>query len=285
MRTRLVLISALLLPCLGVLADQKSPSAEFPFEYNEGMIWITVQTGKSPRPLNFLLDSGAGASVLNLSTMQRLGLPLGNRIEVQGVDSTATGYFPQRLTALASGVPLPKQYIAVDLDKLSDACHCEVDGLIGADFFHERVVQIDFAAHKIRILARSSPLATDDILPLKQNRRALLAPVTVNGKEKQWVRVDTGCASALQWVNTGTPAENRSHRIAVALKEISVDLIPVTVRIGNTQISSVSAELHKRPIFTGENGLLGNGLLSRFSSVTIDAKAGRLILQPRTATP
>jgi Aspartyl protease len=285
MRTRLVLISALLLLCLGVLADQKSPSAEFPFEYNEGMIWITVQTGKSPRPLNFLLDSGAGASVLNLSTMQRLGLPLGNRIEVQGVDSTATGYFPQRLTALASGVPLPKQYIAVDLDKLSDACHCEVDGLIGADFFHERVVQIDFAAHKIRILARSSPLATDDILPLKQNRRALLAPVTVNGKEKQWVRVDTGCASALQWVNTGTPAENRSHRIAVALKEISVDLIPVTVRIGNTQISSVSAELHKRPIFTGENGLLGNGLLSRFSSVTIDAKAGRLILQPRTATP
>jgi hypothetical protein len=69
------------------------------------------------------------------------------------------------------------------------------------------------------------------------------------------------------------------------LKEISVDLIPVTVRIGNTQISCVSAELHKRPIFSGENGLLGNGLLSRFSSVTIDVKGGRLVLKPRTATP
>jgi hypothetical protein len=285
MRTRLALISALLLLCLAALADQKSPSTEFPFEYSEGMIWITVQTPKSPRPLNFLLDSGAGASVLNLSSVQRLGLPLGNRIQVQGVDSTATGYFPQRLTASASGVPLPKQYVAVDLDKLSDACHCEVDGLIGADFFHDRIVQIDFAAHKIRILAPGSPLTTDDILPLKQNRRALLAPITVNGNEKQWVRVDTGCASALQWVNTGTPGDNRSHRVAVALKEISVDLIPVTVRIGNTQLSSVSAELHKRPIFPGESGLLGNGLLSRFSSITIDAKAGRLILQPRTPKP
>jgi hypothetical protein len=34
-------------------------------------------------------------------------------------------------------------------------------------------------------------------------------------------------------------------------------------------------------VFAGEAGLLGNGLLSRFGSVTVDAKAGRLILERR----
>jgi predicted aspartyl protease len=38
----------------------------------------------SGEPLNFLLDSGAGASVLDLTVARRLGLELGESQNVQG---------------------------------------------------------------------------------------------------------------------------------------------------------------------------------------------------------
>lgn len=278
MPTRLVLMSLLFLR-LHLQAASHSAATEFPFEFREGMIWIKVQSPKSPEPLNFLLDSGAGLSVLNLSTAQHLGLRLANRIEVQGVGSATTGYFPEHLSASAAGVPLPKYYVAVDLDKLSDACHCHVDGLIGGDFFRDRIVQIDFQSQKVRLLNPGASLPADEILPLKKNRNAFLTPVSVNGKEKQWLRVDTGCASPLQWVTHATPTQNRSHRVAVALKEISVETTPATVKIGNTQLFSVSAELHERPMFSGEDGLLGNGILSRFGCVTFDTAARKIFFQ------
>jgi hypothetical protein len=42
----------------------------------------------------------------------------------------------------------------------------------------------------------------------------------------------------------------------------------------------VPTGLHRKAIFPGESGLLGNGVLAQFGVVTIDAKAGRLILGP-----
>ena len=48
--------------------------------------------------------------------------------------------------------------------------------------------------------------------------------------------------------------------------------------IGGYAFEKVPTGLHETAIFPGEAGLLGNALLSRFSTVTIDAKAGRVIL-------
>jgi predicted aspartyl protease len=260
-------------------AERAACLQEFPFEYREGLLWIKVQGTKSVDPLNFLLDSGAGVSVLNLRTAQQLGLSLGNKVQVQGVGSVTSGYWPQSFAAKVGGISMPKDYLAVDLDKLSGACHCRVDGLLGADFFRDRVVQIDFESQSVRLLAPGTPVPADEVLPLKKRRNALLAPVKVNGKGPQWLRVDTGCASALQWV-TSTPAtETRSHRVAIALREVSLDTAATTVTIGKTEIQSVSAELHAQPIFPGEDGLLGNGILSRFRSVTIDWRRGKIAFQ------
>ena len=70
-------------------------------------------------------------------------------------------------------------------------------------------------------------------------------------------------------------------QMAVALSKLSIPTTRVQVQIGSICFDSVSAGLHERAIFAGESGLLGNGLLSRFQVVTIDSKAGRLILQTR----
>ncbi len=128
---RLMASVIVLATCWSVSAESALPG-EFPFEFREGLVWVRVTVPQSEGPLNFLLDSGAGASVINLHTAKRLGVKLGQRVRVHGVGSSAEGFWSQRLAVTASGVALPKEYLAVDLGELSRACDCGVDGLLVA---------------------------------------------------------------------------------------------------------------------------------------------------------
>lgn len=257
---------------------QPSPSTEFAFEQRGGLIWVKVSVPQSAEPLNFLLDSGAGVSVVNLRTTKRLGLKLGQRVDVRGVGNSTDGFWPQRMQATAGGVELPKECLAVDLAELSRACDCGVDGLLGADFFQERVVQIDFVARKIRLLPSSDMTGATNVVKLKLNRGALLASVGVDENKPQWLRVDTGCTSALQWVTSRRKTAARSSGVSVGLTELNIPATTTTVKLGSMTFDSVPTGLHRTPIFAGESGLLGNGLLMRFERVTFDTKAGRLVL-------
>ena len=49
------------------------------------------------------------------------------------------------------------------------------------------------------------------------------------------------------------------------------------VLLGSEHFSPVKTGVHQQPIFSGEAGLLGNGLLSQFR-VTVDAGKSRLLL-------
>ena len=260
-------------------------SSEFPFELREGLIWVEVKAPEASRPLNFLLDSGAGVSVVNLSTAHKLGLPLGKQVQVRGVGASSVGYWPERLSASAGAVALPQDYLAVDLNELGGACRCAVDGLIGADFFRGRVIQIDFVAKKVRLLAESEPAG--ESLPLRVRHGALEVPLSVNDAPAGWARLDTGCASSLQW--TAAKVKKTEGRMlsggggakvmAVGLAGLSIPMEPARVRLGTFVFDDVPTGMHTKSIFAGEAGLLGNGLLSRFERVTIDAKSGRLLLQ------
>jgi hypothetical protein len=272
----MVLLSASLLSARAA----RTPSAnEFPFEFREGLIWLEVSIPEAAKPLNFLLDSGAGASVISLPTARKLGLTPGKVVSVEGVGATKVGYWPEHLAASVGDVELPKKYLAVDLSEFSAACERPVDGLVGADFFRDRVVKIDFAEQKVRLLPASDPVEGADTLPLKLRKGALRIPVGINGRHPEWLRLDTGCASALQWVTRDAKHSSDSAQVSVALTPISIDVFQTTVQLGKTIFQSVPTGLHAKEIFSGEAGLVGNGLLSSFASVTIDAKAGRLILR------
>ena len=228
--------------------------------------------------MHFLLDTGASVSVLNLKTAQRLGLQLGSRVSVTGVGATLAGYWPARLSAKADEIELPGQFLALDLSKLSGVCSNSVDGLIGADFFCDRVVQIDYAAQKLRVLD-SKPLDEEaNAIPLEARRCGMRVKVSVNGHSPQWVRVDTGCATALQWVTTYVSSRRCASKLAVGLSQLSIPQTVTNIKLGNQRLDGVETGLHRQAIFPGESGLLGNGLLARFGTVTIDAKSGRLYL-------
>ncbi len=236
MRCRLRAITTLAIVLLKAQAAQDVPT-EIPFQFSEGLLWVKVSIPKSPEHLHFLLDTGAGASVISRSTAERLGLKFGSEVTVRGVEKS----------------------------------------LLGADFFRGRAIQIDFRAQKLRVL-QSLP-GSGEILPLELRPCGMRVPITVNGHKRQWVRLDTGCASALQWVTSRVRPQECKPHIAIGLAEVSIPQTKTTVEIGQQKFANVPTGLHENAIFAGEAGLLGNGLLARFARVTIDAKSGRLILE------
>lgn len=251
---------------------------ELPIQFREGLLWVEVNVPQSAKPLNFLLDTGASVSVVNLSTASRLGLKLGRKVNVTGVRKTVGGYWPVSLSAKASHIQLPGDYLALDLSKLSSACSLSVDGLVGADFFRGRIVQIDYAAQRLRVFeSPPADLATIGV-PLDVRSCGMRVSVNVNGGKSQWVRVDTGCATAFQWVTSKERADRCTSKLAVGLTELSIPQTMTGVRLGNHYLDTVPTGLHRKAIFPGESGLLGNGLLASFGAVTIDGKSGRLFL-------
>jgi len=259
---------------------QPSPVlAEFPFQLRGGMIWIQVCVPQSVAPLNFMLDSGAQVSVIHLGVARRLGLKLGCAVSVRGVKSSAAGYWTEPLAARMGAVSLPEDFLSVDLGQLSQACGCGVDGLLGADFFKGHIVQIDFQNSRLRLLKSVALEKNQDSLPLMVRPSGLLVKIEVDGGKPQKMRVDTGCASPLQWVASRPPSGPCSRQIAVGLTEVSMPLINTSVRIGVNYFQGVATGLQDHQIFDGEAGLLGTPLLCRFASVTFDAAAKRLFLK------
>jgi hypothetical protein len=242
------------------------------------MIWLEVNLASHSEPLRFVLDSGAGKSVLHLGTAQQLGVKLGVRETVQGVQGRCAAYRVDRLDAVVASEPVPRSLLALDLSSISAACGTRIDGLLGADFFRNRIVQIDFAAQKVRILSRGE-LANcgGQSLPLNRRGDALCLRVGVNGHPTQWMRLDTGYSGALEWVTAGaiTP---RASGTSVAVSAASRGQIRTEVLLGAERLSAVKTGVRPQPIFAGEAGLVGNGLLSQFR-VTIDAAGSRLLLQ------
>jgi Aspartyl protease len=255
--------------------------SELPFKLRAGLIWVQVEPSSGGKSLQFILDSGAEASVMDLQTARNLHLEMGEPVTVRGINSTALGFWTQSSPARMAGVELPTNFLAMDLSALSAACHRQVDGLIGADFFAGRIVQIDFTRGKVRVLAKSNPRMKDEVLPLQIDALRLRVPVEVVGLGKAWARLDTGCASSLHWaVSTNVlEAQASSQELGVGVTTIRIQQNNQSVRLGGLKLDKVPTGLHTEKLLAGEDGLLGAGLLTHFAIVTIDEPGGQLILE------
>jgi hypothetical protein len=245
-----------------LFAPARSPAETvIPFAYREGLIWVKVKADDGGGPLNFLLDSGAGASVLNLPTARKLGVRLGaaERVRMVGTEEPARRVIGFRATV--AGVPVSQSPLAVDLQSTSDLCRVPIDGLLGHDFFRDRIVQIDFKAGCIRLLDRADDRRCCAVVSLRLDHGAFCVPVSINGARPRWTRLDTGCDDALHWV-TGTGGTSAQ----------------ASLRLGDETIANVTTALHRTELFPAEAGLLGNGVLSNYR-VTIDAVNRRLLLE------
>ena len=69
-----------------------------------------------------------------------------------------------------------------------------------------------------------------------------------------------------------------TSNVSICLSSASIDYIRANVQLAATSLSGVEIGVHNQQIFSGERGLLGNGVLSQFR-VTIDTLGRRDILE------
>jgi Aspartyl protease len=273
---RLLLFAAAVELLLPISARSELPR-EIPFRYQDGLIWLKVELAGKKERLNFLLDSGASVSAVDLHTAHTCGVNLGDRRLVEGVSGQSFAYRVNDFQARAEGIALPKSVLAIDLGTVSERCQQHIDGILGADFFRDRIVQINFKAGKICLLENCEVnTANCDTLPIRMRNGAFCIPVGIAGNPVQWMRLDTGCDSALEWVATGT-GKSRMSGPSVGLSAGAVHHVNVSARLGEHSFNDIAAGIHTKQIFPGEDGLLGNGLLSRFCCLTIDERQSRVI--------
>jgi hypothetical protein len=267
-----VLAAATLLP-----AAAMATPVEIPFTFTDGFIRLEARVAQSDEPLYLLLDSGAGASVLSLRTVQRLHLPLGGTQYVRGVGVDVAAYHLQGVRATANGADLADLPLALDLSAADELCSRPVDGLVGVDFFRNRVVQIDYTHHCLRI-SPDAPAHAGERLPVRFINGVMCVPVGVNDSTRRWARFDTGCNDALHWVipRPGLRGDRNAVSIGFITDESASALM--SVLLGKHTLHTVKTALHGRPIFPGEAGLVGNGILSQFT-VTVDWPNRQVLLE------
>ena len=253
-------ITALICATFFIYGNDSWGAGSIAFDYCDGLIWLKVSTENRAQPLNFLLDSGAGATVLDLQAAQRLGVKLWGREKARRVGGSASAWRTQDFKASVAGIPLSQSPLAVDLSDTSRECSRTIDGLLGEDFFRGRIIEIDFKARRITWLDKAEARNCCAVIPMKVANHAVCVPVSVDGSALKWVRLDTGCDDGLHWVSsTGS------------------GYVRTSVQMGGEQVADVKTALHRSSIFPSESGLLGNGILSRYR-VTIDLQNQRVLL-------
>jgi predicted aspartyl protease len=98
-----LLVCALFLTLLLPICARSEAPREIHCQYRDGLVWLKVKVVGKGEPLNFLLDSGAGVSAIDLQKARSLGVRLRNSQEVQGVDGQCVAYHVNDLQAVFTG--------------------------------------------------------------------------------------------------------------------------------------------------------------------------------------
>ena len=100
----------------------------------------------------FILDSGAGAMVIDLKTADKLGMPaLGEIVAVGVAGSTKARFRRGRTFELGPLTIADTRYLELDLAFLTQVFGVPVGGICGRDFFARSAVEIDIANESVAV--------------------------------------------------------------------------------------------------------------------------------------
>jgi predicted aspartyl protease len=184
-------------------AQTRSAPIEVPFEFVANQIIVQVKiAGKGP--YSMLLDTDTDPSAIDLATARELGLRLDARsFPASGGGGGGDANLVQltRLATVELGTVIAKDVSAgaIDLTKLAAKLERPIHGVLGYSFLKDRIVQIDYAASKIRFYTvtpyigiQNSPNTVNKIaMPFRYDEGVVIDSVFING-QKLKATLDTG---------------------------------------------------------------------------------------------
>ena len=124
-----------------------------PFELNNRHI---ILKGKiNSQPVEFVLDTGDQVAIIDMEVAKRLNVPLGDNVRVGGAGAaTLTGAVVRNTQFTLDGLPGFSQPVRMALpmgNVLSQRAGRAFEGIIGAEFIQQYVVEIDYQARVLKL--------------------------------------------------------------------------------------------------------------------------------------
>lgn len=282
----------------------KVQSTTLRFELVDDHIILPVQINGST-PLNFVLDSGAAASVIFEShETRKLPLEFSGELPVSGV-----GTGPQPVAQIIKDTQLRVGDLSLEglslvYLKLSEVALFEnldevyFDGVIGAPFFKRFVAEIDYDQQTIRfsepdseILDKVSQDSSWDSLPLEIDFGVPYVNTTVRTTDEQSIAVkllvDTGYRGP---ISLTADAENQIELPVEYYREVAQGLSgdvesrvsrAKSFQLGRYEINdfAVSYSIQGGETENDSDGIIGNEVLNHFNLV-FDYPNNRLYFKP-----
>jgi len=278
-----------------------APARNIPFELNSNHIYVQA-TINGKGPLWFILDTGAGVTVLNADYAEALGLELQGRFEGRGAGEASTDVSVIKDASFTlPGIELMHQTImAIPFTALEPYEGRRIDGVLGYDLISRFVMEIDYEHRLIHLYEPETYSYSGDgerfPIVLESNHPHLHVGLSVPGNPDldAYLTIDTGARSAL---GLSSPFCNE-HRLTAGITTISgaygagvggetrqlLGRIPV-LKVGEYRLENVIAGFSQDTsgalASRDDDGLFGGDILRRFTAI-FDYSRNEMILSPNS---
>ena len=282
----------------------KNQPAIAPIEISNNHVFVKVCAGDVP--LDFILDTGAGATFFDLNHAKQLGLKIGSGFTVRGAGAgvVAGGRVEGGAVSLAGTSIRQLVSSAIDLSNLPSREAHAMDGILGYDFISRFVVGIDYLKGELRLydadtFQYAGPGTTIPVTFFSNhphiNTEVRLADGTMIPAR---MIVDVGSAASLSLAKPFVDQNHLRERIGPTVRRRGgggvggatwSDLGRVAgLRIGTIEIPRPTTTLYgdSAGVFSTPGtwvGNIGGEILRRFN-VYLDYKHNRMILEPNSAS-
>jgi len=278
----------------GVTGDAAERSGRIRFTWTPGQIELPVRVNDAPAV--FLLDSASEYSVISSRLAKLLSLPTDR---VRGRD------FAEDVTLSMGGLSLEHQRVMVMPFDTYKASGRKIEGLLGYDVFSRFVIRIDYDAHAIdwwpptgfkppraavqvpiQFVGKLPVVASTLTLP---GGKTLPAHLVVDTAASQSVILRYPFANDSGLFELAGDLDAKTSRApSLASGELRLVEVPIeTVSLSRWTFDRPVVQAHREPTGSGastaSDGLIGNGLLARFT-LTVDFPHQRLWLEPKRRT-
>lgn len=266
---------------------------EIPFQYINDLIIVDIRLNNSSLPLKFIFDTGAEHTILTkVGVAHLLDMRYTRKFTVMGADMKTElhAYLVQNVNLKLDKLYSPREAILVleeDYFRFEELVGVGVHGILGASFFRQFVLEIDYLNEKITLIKprhfnkKQKKYKRFDIEIFK-NKPYLYADMNMVGDSSQQVKllVDTGASLPLLiYTDTDSsltiPANSipgnvgrglggflSGYRGRIRSLEFS------DFQLGNVITSfQESDSINTKIALNDRNGILGNQILSRFEVI------------------
>jgi hypothetical protein len=185
---------------IGLCAPARA--GEVPATFRDGLIFVRASIGHGPAG-TFLLDTGAGVSVLDARFAAAAGVKLGDEIHLVGGGGAAAARRAENvdLTLAGGAVAGEVDPTVTDMRRIDRGMGAALDGILGDDLLRQFVVTLDYRQGVVRLDPPGSATPPADAAPMG----GLIAPFVAahvqqggRGADADF-QIDTGSNTAIEF--------------------------------------------------------------------------------------